>query len=107
MLGFATDDQVSWRAVQLAGQGIALYAYANRENTPERASLSGLEHLSALAAQEELIEELKTAWRSYQDGQLSAEDATARLEAFVHGFLEHYPRGLDGEQPSAAVTREA
>jgi hypothetical protein len=91
LLKVAEDEHTSWRAVQLAGQGIALYAFANRMMASDKATSSGEELASRLIAEEEMLEDLEEAWRSYEDGGLSSENLVPRLEAFVNGFREHYP----------------
>ena len=91
LLNVAKDEHVSWRAVQLAGQAIALYAFANRKMASDKAALTGEELAGRLIAEEEMLEDLETAWRSYEDGDLSSEDLVPRLEAFVNGFRQHYP----------------
>ncbi|SDH59192.1 hypothetical protein SAMN05216553_1324 [Lentzea fradiae] len=91
LLKIAEDEHTSWRAVQLAGQGIALYAFANRAMASGKTTLSGQELAHKLIAEEELLEDLESDWRSYEDGDLSSDDLVARLEAFVSGFREHYP----------------
>ncbi|MCX2955424.1 hypothetical protein [Lentzea sp. NEAU-D7] len=79
LLKFAADDQVAWRAVESAGQGIALYAFSNRSNASGDA-MSRWEFLRRLAAAEVLIENLEAAWSAYDDGQLSRKDVVPELE---------------------------
>ncbi|MCX2948288.1 hypothetical protein [Lentzea sp. NEAU-D7] len=95
LLNIAEDEHASWRAVQLAGRGIALYAFANQKMPAEKATLSAEELASRLIAEEEMLEDLETAWRSYEDGDLSPGDLVPRLEAFVNGFREHHPEEAD------------
>ena len=91
LIALASDDRVSWRAVELAGRGIAAYARSNRwVITTGKDSLSGLELAELLIAEEELIEQLMVELGSVEIDQMAREDVELRLETFVDGLEELY-----------------
>lgn len=96
LLEVVADERVSWRGIELAGQGIALYAYGNRWMlSAGKDSLSGEDLARILIPQEDLIADLEEAWRAYESGQTSREDLVPLLQKFVVGFECLYPRASD------------
>lgn len=93
LLKVVEDERIPWRGIELAGQGIALYAFGNRWMLATgKDSLSGEELARILIPQEDLIADLEAAWRAYESGQTSREELVPLLQEFVTGFKRLYPQ---------------
>jgi hypothetical protein len=86
-LKVAADSRVSWRTVELAGRGISAdAASAIWVASVGKGSLSGDELADLLTEMGDLADQLVETWRSFEVGELFAEDFEGRLELVVVGL---------------------
>ena len=97
LLQVAADSRVSWRAVELAGRGIAADAAGVIwVMSVGKRSLGGEELADLLIEQGDLVDVLADSWRSFDGGEITGADFEMRLEGFVLGFEGWISRAVRG-----------
>ncbi|WBO64309.1 hypothetical protein [Streptomyces camelliae] len=96
-LQVAADSRVSWRAVELAGRGIAADAAGVIwVMSAGKLSLDGEKLTDLLIEQGDLVDALADSWRSFDGGDISGTDFEMRLEGFVLGLEGWISRAAQG-----------